>query len=135
MEEDKAWMESLAGLLPRSVDLHHVPVDLSTRDVSGVSRVLAGYPKRSFDVVVIDGHLRREVLPLALEALAPGGALVLDNAEGFGFHEELLDRPYARVDFFGHAPGVILPHCTSIVWQGECFLFAARHPFPTAYSR
>jgi hypothetical protein len=27
------------------------------------------------------------------------------------------------VDFYGHAPGVILPHCTSVFFKGSAFVF------------
>jgi hypothetical protein len=74
--------------------------------------------------------LRREVTKLAFTLLAPGGALVLDNAEGYEFYDELQLHNCSRVDFFGYAPGVIRPHCTSIVWVGNCFLFDPKHPMP-----
>jgi hypothetical protein len=27
------------------------------------------------------------------------------------------------VDFYGHAPGVILPHCTAVFFKGRAFVF------------
>ncbi|MFM7806835.1 MAG: thrombospondin type 3 repeat-containing protein, partial [Planctomycetota bacterium] len=44
---------------------------------------------RKFDVIVIDGLDRRQLVPVACERLAEGGIVICDNAEGYGFHEAL----------------------------------------------
>jgi hypothetical protein len=131
IEEDEQWRDVLAASLPDGVELHHVPVDLVGRSVDGIRKVLSGQATRCFDVIVIDGHLRREASRLAFGLLAPGGAIILDNAEGYGFFDELQEHACARMDFFGYAPGVIRPHTTSIVWVDHCFLFDRKHPMPS----
>ncbi len=73
-------------------------------------------------MIVIDGAMRRAMISIALEFLAPGGAIIFDNAEGYGFVGEIAKRDVQRVDFFGYAPGVWLPHCTSLVFREYCFL-------------
>ena len=73
---------------------------------------------------------QQNLVSLAFECLAPGGAIILDNADGYGFYEETKDRNCRRVDFFGFAPGVSLRHCTSVVYVGDCFLFRPDIPIP-----
>jgi len=35
----------------------------------------------------------------------------------------LHEKNYNRVDFYGHAPGVLLTHTTSIFFKSETFIF------------
>jgi hypothetical protein len=32
------------------------------------------------------------------------------------------------VDFYGYAPGIVQPHCTSIFFKTFCFLFGDTNP-------
>lgn len=128
VEEDRAWWETLRDRLPPNVALHHVPVDHVTRTVEPVRALLEAAPRKAYDVIVIDGHLRRELTALAFSYLAPGGVMVLDNAEGYGFWEELQGRNCRRVDFYGFAPGVSKRHCTSLVFVGDAFVLDPASP-------
>lgn len=130
IEEDSEWLERLRPQIGINVTLHHVPLPAGMRTVEPVKALLDMNPIRTFDVIVVDGHLREEAAALAFQYLAPGGAIILDNAEGFGFYEEVNKRDCRRVDFFGFAPGVTLRHCTSIVFIDDCFLFQPRIPIP-----
>lgn len=123
IEEDPAWHQQLKRDLPGNVDLHHV----SIAEFSRVEDLLRSKATK-FDVIVVDGHLRREATALAFQYLGPSGALILDNADGYGFYEETKDRGCHRVDFFGFAPGVPRRHCTSIVFVDDCFLFDPKVP-------
>jgi hypothetical protein len=86
----------------------------------------------TFDVVVIDGLWRSELVDIALEQVAGTGAIICDNAEGYGFYEAFLKKGMMRVDLFGYAPGIVNPHCTSIYFREGCFLFAPEQPIPEA---
>jgi hypothetical protein len=122
IEEDAAWSETLRRRIGSNVTLHHVPINLRTRDTSLLKDVLDKNPISRFDIVVVDGHLREEIMPLAFDRLAADGAMIIDNAEGYGFYDALKARDCSRIDFFGFAPGVVLRHCTSVVFRGDCFL-------------
>ena len=74
-------------------------------------------------------------MALTYEYLAPGGAIILDNAEGYGFFDEVSKRDCRRVDFFGFAPGVSLRHCTSIVFVKIALSFPAEDPYSGDRSR
>jgi predicted O-methyltransferase YrrM len=129
-EEDGAWYESLRAAMAPNVALHHAPIDFGTRAIDHVRAIIADNAAKRFDVVIIDGHLRRELVNLAFEVLAPGGAILLDNAEGYGFADEIRSRDCRKIDFFGFAPGVSKRHCTSLVFVGDCFLLDPKIPIP-----
>lgn len=122
VEEDAIWFSQLRSQIGQNVVLHHIPADTQTRSIAGVKSVLDSVADRKFDVIAVDGHLRRELALLAFDYLADGGAILLDNAEGYGFFDALKDHDCRRVDFYGFAPGVSLRHCTSLVYVGDCFL-------------
>src|SRR5205823_11598924 len=82
-----------------------------------------------FDVIIVDGHLRRAATELAFSCLAPGGALLIDDSEKYGY-DQIKYRDCRRIDFFGFAPGVILRRCTSLVFVEDCFLLNADIPIP-----
>jgi hypothetical protein len=122
IEQDAEWCASLQSQIGKNVSLHHVPVDPERRSVAQIKSVIDNNAIRAFDVIVIDGYLRILVTALAFEYLAPHGAIILDDAERYGFYEETKFRKCQRIDFFGFAPGVSLRHCTSIVFVEDCFL-------------
>lgn len=130
VERDAAWFGRLRSQVGPNVSLHHIPVDRVTRTIQPVRDLIAANPIQKFDVIVVDGHLRKEVAALAFEYLAPGGAIILDNSEGYGFYAELKERPCRRIDFFGFAPGVTRRHCTSLVFVDDCFLLRPDIPIP-----
>jgi len=128
VEENLEWVATLGSRIGSNVSLHYVPADLATRDIEPVRAVLATHPIAKFDVIVIDGHLREELISLAFGHLASGGAVLLDNAEGYGIYEALKEKNCRRIDFYGFAPGVILRHCTSLVFVDDCFLLQPDSP-------
>jgi hypothetical protein len=130
VEEDLNWYNRLRTQVGSNVRLHHIPVDHVTRTVEPIRRVLDTNDVHAFDIIIIDGHLRRELAALSFSYLAQGGALILDDAEGYGFYEEIKRQDCQRVDFFGFAPGVSLRRCTSVVFVGDCFLLKPDIPIP-----
>lgn len=121
IEEDRAWYGELKPRLPANAELHHVPADRQSRDVGPIRDILQARGQ-SYDIIVVDGHLRQECTALAFAHLSPRGAIVLDNAEGYGFFEETKGRDCRRIDFYGFTPGVSRQHCTSLAFVGDCFL-------------
>ena len=130
LEDDADWYSSLRSKVAPNVDLHHVDLDPIGKPMEQIAGLLQGSGVGKFDVIVVDGLLRRELTALSFDYLAPDGAIILDNAEGYGFYEELKDRNCRRIDFFGFAPGVSLRHCTSLVFVGDCFLLQPDVPIP-----
>ncbi len=127
-EEDEQYYRHLASRVPDNVVLHHVPVDPTSRTIQPIHTILNNQPLRNFDVIVVDGHLRRKLTGLAFDYLAKNGALILDDSEGYGFYDEIKSRNCNRIDFFGFAPGVLKRRCTSLVFVDDCFLLNPRWP-------
>jgi predicted O-methyltransferase YrrM len=130
IEPDPDWFANLRQKIGDNVRLHHVPVDRATRTILPVKKVLDANPISKFDIIIVDGHLRKELTALAFDYLAPEGAIILDNAEGYWVCDETTPKDCRRFDFFGFAPGVSLRHCTSIVFVRDCFLIKADIPIP-----
>ena len=122
VEEDADWHSTLKDQVPPNVSLHYVPVDHETRSIKEIKELLEDSAAEEFDIIVVDGHLRKELAALAFDYLASDGALILDNSEGYGFHDTIKTKSCKRIDFFGFSPGVSLQHCTSLVFTGDCFL-------------
>jgi len=76
VEFDSGWFEALRTKVPGNVQLIHEPEGLQyankIRDNLGL-----------FDIIVIDGAERYRASTAALTALAPGGMVILDNAEWY----------------------------------------------------
>jgi predicted O-methyltransferase YrrM len=123
IEEDADWYREMKKGLRPNVEAHHVPLD----EFTNIHSILRS-KKICFDVIVVDGHRRREATALAFDYLSTGGAIILDNAEGYGFFEETKERKCRRIDFYGFAPGVSLRHCTSLVYVDDCFLLRSDVP-------
>jgi hypothetical protein len=130
IEPDADWASRLKLQISQNVTIHHVPEDHEHRDMSLVIAAISKSPIKKFDVIIVDGHLRKEATNLAFQYLAEDGAIIIDNAEGYGFFEEINKHNCQRVDFFGFAPSVSLRHCTSLVFVNSCFMFDARYEIP-----
>lgn len=91
VEESAEWAaivrERAAGLGFTNVDVRLVPVDAGSRDsaehrdayINVAPELLPG----SLDMVLVDGQYRDMCALRGLDLLAPGGMLVLDNAETY----------------------------------------------------
>jgi hypothetical protein len=120
-EDDFLWYGWLKSRVPANVRLMFT--------ANGVADVDEHLSNQQFDVAVIDGLDRFACAQKALNVITNDGAIVLDNSDGFwgqnGSYpiiDLFRDHGFSRVDFYGHAPGVILPACTSIFFKSSCFL-------------
>jgi hypothetical protein len=129
IEDNSDWYAWLSSQIKSNVTLHHLPFVGATGTITAVKKVIDAHPIRTFDVIIVDGHLRRAATEVAFSYLAPGGALLIDDSEKYGY-DQIKDRKCLRIDFFGFAPGVILRRCTSLVFVEDCFLLKADIPIP-----
>jgi hypothetical protein len=123
VEHDPAWFSRLANLAPTNVELElrqAAPDEIgkleSESAVSAYVGVIECSPARFFDVVVVDGMERLTCARSALPHLKDDGLLILDNSDR-PVVEYLADQGMGRIDFFGFAPGVGVPTCTSVFAQ------------------
>ena len=69
------------------------------------------------------------MLYLAINYLNEGGMIIFDNSDGYGFYEGWMKyKDFLRIDFYGHAPGVISPHSTSILFKSNCIYLKNSNP-------
>ena len=117
-----AWCDGLSPFLPSNVSL---------RRVGGSSAAMAAVLSNEarFDIAVVDGLDRLQAARLALELMADDGAILFDNSEGYWgpppsypIIDLFRKAGLLRIDFYGYAPGVVLPHCTSLFCHGNCRL-------------
>jgi hypothetical protein len=134
LEDDPRWCTELARWLPGNVSLR-----LTEPTAAGMAHALCG--EAPFDITVVDGLNRLEAARLSLGLLAEEGAILLDNSEGYWgpppsypIIDLFRNAGFRRVDFYGYAPGVVLPHCTSLFFCGECRLLRGAEP-PVRYKR
>ena len=130
-EGDKAWYDEIKASMPNNVDLHHVSLESADINVLQVNEILDSIEIEKYDVIVIDGLNRFEMIAISLKYMADDGIIICDNSEGYNFFEGFEDSGLNRVDFFGTASGVVLPHSTSICFNNKSFAFNAKFPIPT----
>jgi hypothetical protein len=123
LEGKHVWYNKIKNAMPANVDLHYVSMTDATTNVSEVKDVLASKPYPKYDVIIIDGLHREEMIDIACQVLAADGIIVCDDAEGYGFYDGFKERGLKRVDFYGIAPGGVLPHCTSLYFNPSSFVF------------
>lgn len=127
-EANREWHDRIRLGMPTNVELHHVDRARGESDSSQVETILSARSQLKYDVIVIDGLTRGELFDIACNHVAPDGIIICDNAEGYGFFEGFRDRGLNRVDFYGNAPGILLPHCTSIYFASSSFAFDSTIP-------
>lgn len=122
-ESDADWYNYVRKQVPDNV------TSILTDD--GAADVPAKLDGSTFDVIVVDGLDRLKVALMSVSFLKEGGAVILDNSEGYWGRDgeyPIIDffraNGFSRVDFYGYAPGVILPSCTSLFFKDACFLFS-----------
>lgn len=128
LEGDEAWYDTIKDSMAPNVELHHVSMASAAANREAVEAILAAKPYEAYDVIVIDGLHREEMIPIAQRLIAPDGVIICDNAEGYSFYEGFASSEMNRVDFYGYAPGGIAPSTTSIYFNIGSFVFSPSYP-------
>lgn len=130
LEGNKEWFERIKDKMPGNVDLRYVPEISRESNAAEVAIALQSHAPASFDVVVIDGLYREEMIPIAIKYLATDGAIICDDSQGYEFYERFRGSAFLRVDFFGGQPCGAFAHATSIYFKPVCFLMRDDWPIP-----
>ena len=134
IEADSAWYEDISGRLGPRANVEHILSFDASEPQPGYASLLpieaADLRGRvrdgEFDVVVVDTIPRDVCAEIALSVVAADGFVILDNSEqnwssrGLPGHPviDLFEREgFARVDFYGYAPGVYRKQCTSLFFK------------------
>lgn len=119
VEHDKEWYDKIVKEKPqnsemifcelvRGGDYCHMPAKLEEK----------------FDVIIVDGRDRVNCCKQALDALTPGGVVVLDDSEREFYREGvdfLLKRGFKQLAFSGISPGLFYRKATSVFYKdGNC---------------
>jgi methyltransferase family protein len=123
VEDDEAWYAIVSQKIPGNCEL------VLETDLSEYARYIHRYPG-GFDVIVVDGAARGKTrlkcCQAALQALRPGGMIVLDNADWLPRSAELLrDSGLIEVDMTGLVPLAGHTQTTSLFLH-RAFSFAPR---------
>ncbi len=91
-----------------------------------------GYPNAIFedsedyDVIVVDGKMRAECAAAAVERLAPGGMIILDDSDRINTSQEYVQAVenlkkgnYLQVDFYGFCPMNSYTKTTSVFFSRD----------------
>jgi hypothetical protein len=129
-EADEGWYDEISRTMPPNVDLFLVSMDSPQACLTGIEEALSSRGFGRFDVIIIDGLYRFELIDTARQIMTSESVIVCDDSEGYGFYEGFKDSGLNRVDFFGYRPGVVSPACTSIFFGNNSFLFRSEHRIP-----
>jgi len=69
---------------------------------------------QQFDIIIIDGMERAALVEPSIEMLNEGAVIIIDDSERYDFSETFAEHGFSRIDFYGYAPGVLFPKCSSI---------------------
>ena len=121
-ETDEKWISQIQKLIKSSLNVTIIkaPNNMDPLQERFVSSELEER-REKFDVIIIDGLQRAKMFTIAMRFLNDNGLIICDNVESFPFKEAWQQFPdLLRIDFYGHSPGVIHPHLTSILFDGSC---------------
>jgi hypothetical protein len=128
-ESDKGWYDDLKTKIPNNATLFFARDSSAEICIEDVLKGLSQTPIAQFDIIIIDGLWRFELIEVAKNFLKEDGAIICDNSEGYGFFEGFeKDGDFQKVDFYGYASGCILQSCTSIYFKRNCSLFSTKVP-------
>jgi len=133
-EEDESWYKHILEKKPSNAVLFFSPLSSREHFVAQVCQDLNNTGIKKFDVIAVDGCFREDAVRLALEYLSPDGALIVDDAEGYGIYDFFKETDFQRIDFFGGKPGVLLSNVTSIFFLKTCFLLNPTEMMPMNFA-
>jgi hypothetical protein len=126
VEFDARWYETLKPKLPANATLIHENHGHRYADVP------KEFLPRRFDVVVVDGAERYRSARTAIDVVAPGGMIILDNAEWYPNTSRMIaEAGFIEIRFSGFSP-VNAFTATSSIFLSRSFAFGcsslARRP-------
>lgn len=124
VEHHVQWNRALRPILAPNARLVYVP--LSRLDYYPQ---IIDYFTRKFDIIIIDGMRRDDCIHRAIDHLAPGGLMVLDNSDSEAFASQvwLKQRGWKSITLRGKYQWTEdVPHDTRVFWRDV----ATEYPAP-----
>lgn len=104
VEDNKSWYKALKKEIPSNVDLKYKKLGKKYSNA-----ILE--EKEKFDVIVVDGRMRDKCCESAIQKIASGGLIILDNSDRVSEYKEysnaiqtLKKNDIIQVDFSGFGP-------------------------------
>lgn len=111
IERSREWFEKISEEAPPNVSLYFAPDE---KDY-----VLPNFEDKQFEIIIIDGELRRQCAEQSLKLLAKGGMIILDNSDWYTKAAEFLRTSgLAQIDLSGFGPVNDYTWSTSIFLEG-----------------
>ncbi|MBO0952316.1 hypothetical protein [Fibrella forsythiae] len=126
-EGNKEWFDYIKKQMPANVELHYVHDQNAAICLKDVQSILVEKGRKTFDVIIIDGLWRYELIPLCVSLLSEDGVIICDNSEGYEFRQGFDTSGMQRVDYYGYASGAIMRTCTSLFFRTNTFVFDNKH--------
>lgn len=97
IEHNKEWFDSIQSTLAQNQKLFFSPLE-----------TYASFPQTlglKFDMIIIDGMLRKECVDACFDLLSEGGLILLDNSERYpDMCETIRNKSFFQIDFHGFGP-------------------------------
>lgn len=115
IESNKDWFDYLQKL-NRFKNLKLNFIDATGEDFSPdfIKESVSKTGIEKFDIIVIDGMERAKLVEPSIEMLNEGGIIIIDDSERYDFSQTFAAHGFSRIDFYGYAPGVLFPKCSSV---------------------
>lgn len=117
VEHDQSWFNKLSAVKPENVELI-----FSNLEPGGAYSRQAMQSGEKYDIMIIDGRDRVNCCRNSINALAPGGVLVLDDAERAkysGVYSFMKEAGYKELTFSGISPGLFYLKSTALFYKQD----------------
>lgn len=117
VEHDKEWFDTMMKDRPNNSEIIFCELERGG-DYSRMPNKL----EEKFDLVIVDGRDRVNCCKQAVNALTPGGVIVLDDSER-AFYQEgvdfLIANGFKHLPFSGISPGLFYLKSTSVFYKAD----------------
>lgn len=117
IEHDKRWYEKVKERSSANAELIFCELERN-----GDYAKKAGALGRKFDIIIVDGRDRVRCCQYSIEALTPGGVIVLDDSEREVYNPArifLKERGFREISFSGISPGLFYRKSTSVFYKSD----------------
>lgn len=126
LEDNKDWFDKIKALKPENLTLIFAEGDEYVNKIRSQNK--------KFDIIVIDASQRIDCAIIALDYLALGGLIILDNSDWYKNSAKVIrENNMIQVDFHGFGPINNYTWTTSIFFSRD-FNFEAKNNLQPAYA-
>lgn len=116
VESDYDWFKHLKKNCGKNVVLFYEPIEQEGKDYILKPKTV----NKNFDIIIIDGMVRKECLGVCKNFLSKSGVIIVDDT---GVHDygnsinELIRSGFRKIEFCGMSSLVTTKKCTSILYR------------------